>query len=70
MIRGTPEWNPEMPLPVYRRELEIGTEWQSYEINCPASATPIEGYNFTVRQVAGGTARYWLDDVRFTPEWH
>lgn len=60
----------EKPLPVYQQIVDVGTEWKHYEIECPDTDTPVEGYRLMTRQVKDGTATYWLDDVSFTPMWN
>jgi hypothetical protein len=57
------------PQPLFQQTFDIGTEWKHYEIDCPDTDTPVEGYHFITRQVTEGTSTYWIDDVSFTPTW-
>ena len=55
--------------PVYTLDAEADTQWRRFALDCPFDGMPVEGYNLVVKPAAAGDAAYWIDTIRFEPQW-
>lgn len=53
---------------IYSMEAAAGPQWREFTLECPLDATPVEGYRLLVTATAGN-ATYWIDSIRFEPQW-
>lgn len=55
--------------PVFESTVSCGEEWASYDLACPFTGRPVEGYNLEIQFPEDSETTYWLDDITFTPVW-
>lgn len=55
--------------PVFEKVVTCGKEWQEFELDCPFTGRPVDGYFLRVQFPEKSEAVYWIDDIRFTPVW-
>jgi dienelactone hydrolase len=56
-------------IPLYKMTVSCNSKWQQFQLKCPDSEAPIEGYNLSVMQSPKTRKAYWIDDVAFRPVW-
>ena len=55
--------------PVFTLDAEADTQWRQFALDCPFDGMPVEGYNLVVKPATAGAAAYWVDTIRFEPQW-
>ena len=56
-------------IPRFKMTASCNNNWQQFQLKCPDTGTPIEGYTLMVQQSPETRANYWIDDVAFRPIW-
>ena len=72
LLATQPDWKAppaDAKPPVFTVTAEVGPEWREVTLDCPFDGVPVEGYNLTAAAPKGATATWWLDSVRFVPQW-
>ena len=55
--------------PVFRQAAALDPEWREFMLDVPFTGVAVEGYELRIDRRPGGTATYWIDDVRFETQW-
>ena len=55
----------------YLLNIETAAQWQKYTLKCPyINLQYVEGYDLIIDFPTDENLIFWIDDIRFTPEWN